>query len=1207
MEMEVGRGVTLDHWPHPLTSEGRVTHVARAPPGTTLAALVATLPDVEPGAEPEAALDGEWIPAAAWAETPLRDGAIVTVRTAARGDRFMRTLLTIGVIAAAVYAPYALTAAGFGGLTTTVAGATVVTAAGSLVSAGVMVVGGLIVNALVPPQPPASGPGGADALPAYAVTGGANRARRYEPLLLVLGRHLVYPDLAVTPYTEYRDDDQYWHAAYDFGLGDPLLSNLQIGDTPIDEFDDVTYWNNITGSGNFSPDVDTIPGAALEWDADSAPPAGVWQTRRTSPRTQGIGLDFIGRLFALSDRGEVLRRTLSIEIQVRQVGATEWGYVYTFILTNDRQEPLRTSWKGVGWDGQYDVRVRRMAAPRNSTADREWDDVAWTALRSYQKNIGDYTDRHGIAIIIRASGQISGRLDAVNAVVSQQVPVWEAGAWTTPRATSNPAWIYRWFARGVWIGAGSERRLVAGAGLAADRIDDDAIKRWGAWCDTEGLTCDMLLDRPESQYRVLEAIARCGRATPTWGTGRLGVVWDAAGRAPTALVTPASILAGSYRTAWSGERIADEIVGRFADAADGWTVREVRRRAPGVTVVGASAAIDLRGITSRERALDAVTLQAARQAYHRRRHEWEMSADALPAERGDVVWVTHSLIDGGTAGRLDAVGEAGAVTLHRPVRLSSPDDRILVSLPDGSTHLAALAAAGAAEAGEPVTEVVLTPPLPDLGDADPLDCHWRFYGAAGEPASVRIVSVTPSGSGVVRYGAIDEVPQYYAALELPADAPLPRLPRRTPRVVAAKVSERLIRVGSGVLVELLLTLTVAGDWRGAAVHVESTRSPARRLVDRLIDGDVDGRWIESPTVGLIRIIVTPGSAAVPSGPAFALDYLVAGFAAPPGAPTNFLIDVLPEGTRRFRWTPPPDADLAGCEIRQARDQAAAIPWDRMTPMHTGLLIASPWETFEPASGRWVFAIRARDTGGRLSLGDARIVASLPDQRSTDVAFWSEPSAVGWPGSYVGAARSTDGRDALEATPTYTWADIATWGAWISWAVGDGNDAARSMTYTTDVIDLGIALRFRASFEADSAGAVTFEVRTAATRSGVSRAAWRPGGSIQNGRYIQARWRLAGNGSVGLYLDHCIYRIFAPTVSEQIIDANTSGWSAAGDGRLVPTSLAVVTNIAVTLQRVGSGASWEIRSKNPPRIKIYNGSGTEINAIVDIILTGFRSQ
>ncbi len=75
-------GVTLDAWPHPLTSEGRETRRVSIRPGETLAGL-AGAEARRLGLDPALVaveLNGTPVPRAAWPATPLRLGDIVTLR-----------------------------------------------------------------------------------------------------------------------------------------------------------------------------------------------------------------------------------------------------------------------------------------------------------------------------------------------------------------------------------------------------------------------------------------------------------------------------------------------------------------------------------------------------------------------------------------------------------------------------------------------------------------------------------------------------------------------------------------------------------------------------------------------------------------------------------------------------------------------------------------------------------------------------------------------------------------------------------------------------------------------------------------------------------------------------------------------------------------------------------------------------------------------
>ena len=656
---------------------------------------------------------------------------------------------------------------------------------------------------------------------------------------------------------------------------------------------------------------------------------------------------------------------------------------------------------------------------------------------------------------------------------------------------------------------------------------------------------------------------------------------------------------------YAAGQAADEIAVRYIEPDLDWQFNTLRRLAPGASAPPASTStITLQGVTSAEQAAIACNLQAARQLYHRRRLSWEMAAEGLSIARGDVVHITHSLIDGGQAGRL-AGGTADCVILDRPVDVAAASVEMLFRLADGTVHQSAVSAPGVA--GE-TAEIDLADPLaeaPDAGGASPLDILWRLYDTALPPARVRITAVEPASDRRVRFSAIDEVEAYYAAATADLSAPLPTLAVRTPRVLDIAIAEALVRVGAGFAVEIAAALTTAGDWRGGVVRAAVDGGPAR-IVARLVDGETAAQWL-APPAGTLSVTVTPGTEAAPAGAPFAASYEIVGSLAPPGLPSNFLIDILGDGTRRLRWTPPPDTDLAGILIRYGPAAGATLTWEQLTPLHRGHLTASPLETVEPPAGTWVFAARAIDTGGRLSTGDVRIVAEIGPQRLGDALVWSCPAAAGWPGTIAGAERSDDGRDALEGLGDYTWNDLTTWDAWQSWATGNGADGAAEMVFTAEPFDFDFALDFALRWSAEAVGEVTFEYRTGASAAQLAAASWAeytPPATV-GGRWLQLRWRITGDGTQALSFDHLCWSAHAPAAERKLLDRNTADWQgSAATGRIVPVDLDLVTDLDVTLQSVGAGWSWTLLNKNnPTRIRIYDGDGNAADAVVDVIVRG----
>ena len=1178
--------LTLDHWPHPLTAEGRETRAIVVAPGATLADVVER---TRPGVDVHASLDGELIPRGLWSRMPVHDRQVVTLRASVGdvggGDTDpLRTVLQIAVLVAAVYVAGPAGVAALGATGAAVA------------SAGIAIGGSLVVNALVPPpEPEVPGrPGAQGRVEAqYSITGGANPARPYEPMLLVLGRHRVYPDLAAREYTEFRGGEQYLAQVFSFGVGDLDVGDLYSGETLLADYDEVrTEWA-LPGAAVtiVAGDVDTAAGAALE-DTN-------WVRRRTPARTNRIGVDFVGQVFRVNEEtGERQSHSVTVEVRYSEDGMA-WTEHPETLRSSSAEQLRRTLSIDLPSAGEWIVEVRRTSAP--SSSDRVYDTVTWTALRSYQTGEADRGADTLLAVEIRASGQLSGRVDRLHAVVAQRVPVWTAGAWTAvPEANSNPAAIFRWLARGKYDADG---RLIAGAGHDVDDVDDAVLGTWYEWCEAQALECNHVVQGTTDVEELLDLAAQCGRATRSWRTGKLGVVWDASDRAPSAVITPGRIVAGSLVSEWASGPLAEEIVVRYLDPDADWQYVPVRRKMPGVTTPAYTATVTARGVTSRRQAAVIANLQAARQRYHRRRMVWEMGRGAASLGRGDVVYLDHDLVTGGVTGRLRSVAGANAV-LDREVDVAAGSS-MLFGLPDGSHQQSQVASTTGIQRTDAVT---LDDALPaDIAGDDGVevsDVVWRLYRADETPLKVRIVAVEPLSAERFRIAAIDEVDAYHAAATSDLDVDLPAIRTHRPRILDISVSETLIRVGRSFAVQIEAALTVAGDWRGGVVRAHVDDEPDRQVA-RLAADDTVARWV-SPPSGRLVITAVPGSAAAPAGPAVTVEHAIVGLAAPPAPPTNFLIDALGDGTRRFRWAPPADPDVVGYRIRYAEDVVAG--WDDMAPLHDGLLTSSPHETNDPPAGTWRFALRSVDVTGQLSTGIVFIVAELPDPRLGERFYWTCPSADGWPGTIEGAVRSQDGRDALEGIGAYTWGDLTTWAAWQSWGLGNGMGAGREMLYTAPAVDLGVKLSFSIGWSADVSGDASLEYRAADTATGLDTEAWATytPGSLVTGRHAQLRWRLTGDGSVQLSLDHLCWSTLGNAASEQVLDSSTAEWQgSAATGREVPVTgrLSLVTSLAVTLQSVGAGWSWELLLKSPPTIRIHDSDGNAADATVDVLLYG----
>ncbi len=945
--------VTADVWPHPITAEGHETRWVPVAPGTTVAQLLhAELRAADP--DSVVLVDGQFLDREDWHRTPLRDGAIVTVRAAAADGDFFRSVLQIAVIAASVFVPGAL---GLSGLA----------AAG--VSAGISIAGGLIVNAIAPIRPPdlsAGGAGGAvQADPVFSLVGGTNRARLYEPLPLLLGQHRVFPDLAAKEYVEFEGDDQYLFGIYHFGYGDLDLDHLHIGPTPAGTLSDLqTERGNALGQVTLvAGNVDTEAGAVLT-DTNAV-------ARNTGADTDRIAVDLSARLFQINeDTGDYEAHSVTVQIQWEKPGTAAQARNVT--LTNDSQTLLRRTVNiDLGSKGTWTVRVLRTTAPDDDN-DYIHDAVEFAALRSYQADEGNYTGQNRFAVKVRASGQLSGRLNRLSAMAWQKIPVPAGSVWGSANVrTSNPAAIFRWFAKGIFVG----NRLVAGCNLGSARRDDAGLAEWYAWCEAKGLRCDLWITGGMSKQQVLELIAQCGRASVSWNTGKLGAVYDDENEPTAGMITPGNIIKDSFQVDYARGSVADEVVVRYIEPAMDWQYNSVRRKRPGLAGPPAvSTTVTARGVTHRDNAAVECNLQVARQHYHKRRLKWEMGREGRSYIKGSVHWISHGLIDGGIVGRVREWA-GNELRLDRPVAVAA--GWILLRMPDGALERSEVAAVGAV--GGKADRFRLTsaspPAAPGSRDGELLDVLWRLYDAADPPKKVRVIAFEPVSDRRYRITAIDEVSAYYALATSDLSAPFPDANDRTPRVVAVTFSAERIRVGTADQVRLQAAITTSGAWHGGVVRAGDTQGRLRK-VDVLEPGESVAVWDIPPETSQYVEIV-PGTFAEPTGPVWSGFWPWDG-QYPVKAPTNFAVTVAEDGTRCYAFTLPDDPRVIGAKIRYHED--ADEDFDDMVVLHSGIVTSSPYESLDPLKGAWEFAIVAVTASGNES-APTRITATLGPGRA----------------------------------------------------------------------------------------------------------------------------------------------------------------------------------------------------------------------------------
>ena len=267
-------------------------------------------------------IGGQFIPREHWDRIKPKDThVLVSVATRGGGGGAKGILRLVAVFAIALFAPYAV---GFlaPGL---IAGST----AFAVATAAFTIAGTLLINAVFPP--PSIGNQGtssneATESPSLTLQGQRNTVAPGSPVIRVYGRRRIWPKNAATPFIQTRGDTQYLYMILDFGYGDLILQDEQIGETPLSQFADVQYkiHRNQTNPAfkYFTKNIFTEPLAiTLE--------QGVEHIRTSQLNSKGVQIDltFPSGLTRINDSGNRELLTAQFNISYRKVGdATFSGY-----------------------------------------------------------------------------------------------------------------------------------------------------------------------------------------------------------------------------------------------------------------------------------------------------------------------------------------------------------------------------------------------------------------------------------------------------------------------------------------------------------------------------------------------------------------------------------------------------------------------------------------------------------------------------------------------------------------------------------------------------------------------------------------------------------------------------------------------------------------------------------------------------------------
>ena len=624
---------------------------------------------------------------------------------------------------------------------------------GATVAAGVSIGGGMLINALVPPPKPTLNGTSytvSSQSPTYSLQAQGNQARLGNPIPVIYGRHLVYPDFASQPYYEYIDNEQYVYQLHCIGQGEYDIEKIMIEDTPISSFKEITYEILPPNTKNtmFAEDVVTsteISGQELLKDEIIGP--FILNPSETTVSKIGIDVAFQRGLYYANDNGSMSNKSVSWKVEARKIddednALGEWFVLGQETFSSNSHNAIYKTYNYDVENARYEVRATRL--DEKDTSSRAGHEIRWTSAKGFINAEHEYGNVTMIALKMQATNNLSQRSSRLlNCVVTRKLPQWTPEKrWSEPVPTNSIAWALADVLKAEY-----------GAKLDDSRIDLDTLLYLDGIWQNRGDTFNAVFDSKLTVFEALSRIAKCGRAVAFLQGGIVRFVRDEPKTVPVALFSPRNIIKNSLSIQYimPSEDTADSVtVEYFSDKT--WKTTEIT----GVLSESTSentATVELFGCTNKEQALREALYMAAANRYRRRIVSFMTELDGLIPTYGDLVAITHDMPSWGQGGEIVS-RDGNKLTLSEPVIFS-----------DDSVHYIALRKANGQLSGPYIVtsgnlenEVVLeeTPDFEIYTGTSRERTHFAFGPADKWATMARIIGIKPRTNTVEITAVIED-------------------------------------------------------------------------------------------------------------------------------------------------------------------------------------------------------------------------------------------------------------------------------------------------------------------------------------------------------------------------------------------------------------------------------------------------------------------
>ncbi len=307
---------------------------------------------------------------------------------------------------------------------------------------------------------------------------------------------------------------------------------------------------------------------------------------------------------------------------------------------------------------QYEIIVKRVQSFSTNTAIIE-DRLLWTSLSTrFDRAPILTTKRHTfLEVRIRATNQLNGSIQNLNAVVTSVLDTWNGTTWVKA-PTQNPAWIF------VDLITGEINKRA----LAKTRLDIDSIYEWAQFCDAiptappsqnfsyPRFMANFVLDYATTLQEAVNQVANSAQASLNIVDGKYGVLIDKLKTTPVQIFTPRNSSGFNSSRVYTVKPNALKI--KYIDPGSNWEPQEAIVYDEGFNSLNAETFEELTsiGCSNWEQAWRYGRYILFQNKLRQENISIKVDFEYLVCSRGDYVQITQDVMKvGGTPARVIAV------------------------------------------------------------------------------------------------------------------------------------------------------------------------------------------------------------------------------------------------------------------------------------------------------------------------------------------------------------------------------------------------------------------------------------------------------------------------------------------------------------------------------------------------------------------------